>query len=40
MDVMDSSLNFTLEPLWSGIGVVVPARTSPNLHPPYPPTVL
>ena len=27
------------KPLWSGMGVVVPARTSPTLHPPSPPTV-
>ena len=25
--------------LWSGMGEVVPARTSPTLHPPSPPTV-
>ena len=35
--------NFTsycsLKPLWSGMGEVVPARTSPTLHPPSPPTV-
>ena len=29
----------TLKPLWSGMGEVVPARTSPTLHPPSPPTV-
>ena len=29
----------SLKPLWSGMGVVVPARTSPTLHPPSPPTV-
>ena len=29
----------SLKPLWSGMGEVVPARTSPTLHPPYPPTV-
>ena len=28
-----------LKPLWSGMGEVVPARTSPTLHPPSPPTV-
>ena len=27
-----------LKPLWSGMGEVVPARTSPTLHPPFPPT--
>ena len=30
----------SLKPLWSGMGEVVPARTSPTLHPPSPPTVL
>ena len=29
----------SLKPLWSGMGEVVPARTSPTLHPPCPPTV-
>ena len=29
----------SLKPLWSGMGDVVPARTSPTLHPPSPPTV-
>ena len=29
----------SLEPLWSGMGEVVPARTSPTLRPPSPPTV-
>ena len=29
----------SLKPLWSGMGEVVPARTSPTLHPPSPPTV-
>ena len=28
-----------LKLLWSGMGEVVPARTSPTLHPPSPPTV-
>ena len=28
-----------LKPLWSGMGEVVPARSSPTLHPPSPPTV-
>ena len=28
-----------LKPLWLGMGEVVPARTSPTLHPPSPPTV-
>ena len=28
-----------LKPLWSGMGEVVTARTSPTLHPPSPPTV-
>ena len=28
-----------LNPLWSDMGEVVPARTSPTLHPPSPPTV-
>ena len=28
-----------LKPLWSGMGEVVQARTSPTLHPPSPPTV-
>ena len=31
--------NCSLKPLWSGMGEVVPARTSPTLHPPSPPTV-
>ena len=29
----------SLNPLWSGMREVVPARTSPTLHPPSPPTV-
>ena len=29
----------SLKPLWSGMGEVVPARTSPTLHPPSPPTM-
>ena len=29
----------SLKPLWSGMGEVVPALTSPTLHPPSPPTV-
>ena len=29
----------SLKPLWSGMGEVVPARTSPTLHLPFPPTV-
>ena len=29
----------SVKPLWSGMGEVVPARTSPTLHPPSPPTV-
>ena len=29
----------SLKPLWSGMGEVVPARTSPTLHPPSPPAV-
>ena len=29
----------SLKHLWSGMGEVVPARTSPTLHPPSPPTV-
>ena len=29
----------SLKPLWSGMGEVVPARTSSTLHPPSPPTV-
>ena len=28
----------SLKPLWSGMGEVVPARTSPALHAPSPPT--
>ena len=28
----------SLKPLWLGMGEVVPARTSPTLHPPSPPT--
>ena len=28
-----------IKPLWSGMGEVVPARTSLTLHPPSPPTV-
>ena len=35
---LDSSCS--LKPLWSGMWDVVPARTSPPLHPPSPPTVL
>ena len=30
----------SLKPQWSGMGEVVPARTSPTLRPPSPPTVL
>ena len=30
---------YILKPLWSGMGEVMPARTSPTLHPPSPPTV-
>ena len=30
----------SLKPLWSGVGEVPPARTSPTLHPPSPSTVL
>ena len=30
---------WSLKPLWSGMGEVVPARTSLTLHPPSPPTV-
>ena len=30
---------WSLKPLWSGMGEVVPARTSPTLHPPSSPTV-
>ena len=33
-------LLFCLKPLWSGMGEVVPGRTSPTLHHPSPPTVL
>ena len=29
----------SLNPICSGMGEVVPARTSPTLHPPSPPTV-
>ena len=29
----------SLKPLWLDMGEVVPARTSPTLHPPSPPTV-
>ena len=29
----------SLKPLWSGMDEVVPARTSPTLHPQSPPTV-
>ena len=29
----------SLKPLWSGMGKLVPARTSPTLHPPSPSTV-
>ena len=29
----------SLKPLWSGMGEAVPARTSPTLHPPSPPSV-
>ena len=29
----------SLKSLWSGMGEVVPTRTSPTLHPPSPPTV-
>ena len=34
------SVLYNLKPLWSGMGEVVPARTSPTLHPPSPPTML
>ena len=34
-----STSYFSLKPLWSGMGEVVPARTLPTLHPPSPPTV-
>ena len=27
-------MKLSLKPLWSGMGEVVPARTSPTLHPP------
>ena len=30
----------SLKPLWLGMGEVVPARASPTLPPPSPPTVL
>ena len=30
----------SLKLLWSGMGEVVPARASLNLHPPSPPTML
>ena len=30
----------SLQPFWSGMGEVVPARTSPTLHPPSPPTAV
>ena len=36
--ISDSSCS--LKPLCSGMRDVVPARTSPPLHPPSPPTVL
>ena len=29
----------SLKPLWSGMGEVVPARTLPTLHTPFPPTM-
>ena len=32
--ISDSS--YSLKPLWSGMGEVVPTRTSPTLHPPSP----
>ena len=35
-----SDIYYSLNPLWSGMGEVVPARISPTLHPPSPPTVL
>ena len=38
MDLL--TVTVALKPLWSGMGEVVPARTSPTLHPPFPPTVL
>ena len=38
VDLFDSYCS--LKPLWSGMGEVVPAHTSPILHPPSPPTVL
>ena len=36
--ISDSYCSF--KSLWSGMGEVVPAHTSPTLHPPSPPTVL
>ena len=33
-------MHTSIKPLWSGMGEVVAARTSPTLHPPSPPTVL
>ena len=38
VDLSDSYCS--LKPLWSGMGDVVPARTSPTLHPPCPPTAV
>ena len=35
-----SDSDCSTKPLWSGMGEVVPARTSPTLHPPFPPTLL
>ena len=37
---MEWDSNCSLKPLWSGMGEVVSARTSPTLHPPSPPIVL
>ena len=40
MGWVDLDSNYSLKPLWSGMGEVVPARTSPILLLPPPPTVL
>ena len=39
LNFLKSTSYCSLKPLWSGMGEVVPARTSPTLHPPSPPTV-
>ena len=40
MDWWISDIYCSLNPLWSGMGEVVLASTSPILHPPSPPNML